>query len=498
MKDAQLILGNQLFPVSYYSRSRLVFMCEDVNLCNRFKYHKHKIIFFLASMRTYWSELQKSGFDGTYEKIGKGSNFEKKLAAFVNENGIGKIFVYEIEDKFFERFINAFCTSHDIELYIEESPMFLHSRSEFKDYLKTSKKPFMKTFYEAWRRKSGVLMEEGLPLGGKYSFDADNRKKIPKKHVLKESPPHVEENKAEKNVTVKEVARVVNELFSEHPGNSSDFWLATSREEALQVMERFFKERFSEFGVYEDAIDERNPFLYHSVLSPYINIGFLLPSEVLEKALNAPAPLNSKEGYIRQVAGWREFIRGIYQNYSEIQESENFFAHDRKLANTWYLGSTGLDPLDHAISKALKFAYNHHIERLMIISNVMLLCEVDPKQVYKWFMEMYADSSDWVMAPNVYGMGQFSDGGIFATKPYICGSNYIIKMSHYKKGDWSDVLDGLYWRFIHKNRGFFSSNYRLKMMVSLLDKMPSERKKLLFEKAENFIEKNTYIEEFES
>ena len=202
--------------------------------------------------------------------------------------------------------------------------------------------------------------------------------------------------------------------------------------------------------------------------------------------------LNSLEGYIRQIIGWREFMRGIYQNYSKEMESGNFFKHNRKMKDTFYDGSTGLDPLDHAIKNASKFGWSHHIERLMILSNIMNLCEVEPKSVYKWFMEMFVDSSDWVMVPNVYGMGLFSDGGIFATKPYICGSSYFMKMMDFKRGDWCNVMDGLYWRFIDRNRKFFLKNPRLSMMVRIFDKMKEDRKKLILSEANKFIKDNTY------
>tara|TARA_Y100000385_G_C12909521_1_gene557764 strand:- start:74 stop:886 length:813 start_codon:yes stop_codon:yes gene_type:complete len=267
--------------------------------------------------------------------------------------------------------------------------------------------------------------------------------------------------------------------------------MATSRKEALKELNFFLKNKFELFGVFEDAIDLRDPFLYHSVLSPYINIGFITPEEIVKKALEADVSINSKEGFIRQIIGWREFIHGIYQEYSEFQENENFFKHKRKLKECWYQGNTGILPLDDAIKKVNKYGYNHHIERLMIISNLMLLCRVDPREVHKWFMEMYVDSSDWVMGPNVYGMAQFSDGGIFATKPYISGSNYILKMSHYRKDDWSEIWDGLYWMFIKDNQDFFKKNYRMSMMVKLLEKMDDSKKKKLFKLANEFISATT-------
>ena len=184
-------------------------------------------------------------------------------------------------------------------------------------------------------------------------------------------------------------------------------------------------------------------------------------------------------------------MRGIYQNYDEKMQKSNFFNHKNKMKKNWYDGTTGLDPLDHAIKNAKNHAWSHHIERLMILSNIMNLCEISPKQVYDWFMEMFMDSSDWVMSPNVYGMGLFSDGGIFATKPYICGSAYFLKMMDFKKGPWCLIMDGLYWRFIDKNKKFFLKNPRLSMMVRILEKMKPDRKREIFLAANSFIKSNT-------
>ena len=213
--------------------------------------------------------------------------------------------------------------------------------------------------------------------------------------------------------------------------------------------------------------------------------------KVLEFHKKNKIRINSLEGYLRQVIGWREFMRGVYQSYSDEMESKNFFKQKRKMKKSWYEGTTGLPPLDYAIKNAKNYGWSHHIERLMILSNIMNLCEIKPTIVYKWFMEMFVDSSDWVMVPNVYGMGLFSDGGIFATKPYICGSSYFMKMMDFKKGDWCNTMDGLYWRFINRNRNFFLKNPRLSMMVRVFDKMKNDRKKLILSEADKFIKQNT-------
>ena len=199
------------------------------------------------------------------------------------------------------------------------------------------------------------------------------------------------------------------------------------------------------------------------------------------------------EGFLRQILGWREFIRGVYQNYSEKMESKNYWGHKRKMTDAWYEGTTGIPPLDDAIKGAQEYGYTHHINRLMILSNVMNMCEIDPDEIYKWFMEMFIDSSEWVMVPNVYGMGTFADGGTFATKPYICGSSYMLRMSNFKKGDWCEIVDGLYWNFIEKNRDFFASNPRLGLMVRSLEKMNKDRKDAIYKAAHEFIDKHTYV-----
>ena len=226
-------------------------------------------------------------------------------------------------------------------------------------------------------------------------------------------------------------------------------------------------------------------------------MGLLTPDEVIQKALDIAKlnsiPINSLEGFIRQIIGWREFIRGIYHYKGKEEQNSNFWKHDRKLTTDWYEGTTGITPLDDAIKDCIKYGYTHHIPRLMIICNIMNLSKIDPNEIYKWFMEMFVDSSDWVMVPNVYGMGTFADGGIFATKPYSCGSNYILKMSNYKKDEWCDIVDGLYWMFMNDNIAFFKSNPRLAILVKSLERMNEDRKQMIFEKANDFIERKTLI-----
>lgn len=482
MSSLGLVLGNHLFEPKYFKKfPEHLFMCEDLSLCTHFKYHKQKILHFLVSMREFCDLMSEKNFKVSYYKLAKQDQFFQKLQSEIKKHKIKDLHCFEIEDKFFETEIQEFCNESGVSLILHQNPMFVATRQEFRDYLADVKKPLMASFYKRQRIKHNVLMLGDLPKGGEWSYDKENRKKIPKKfEVLNYQPPAVQSAHRE------DVTNLIEKYFSGHPGTLEDFWIPVNRKQALKQLKKFLEVRLEYFGPYQDALDERAPFLYHSLISPSINIGHLTPLEVVksaEKYLNKEN-ISSVEGFIRQVLGWREFVRGIYQNFDDEQQTSNFFKHKRKLKPCWYSGTTGIEPVDQAIRKALKYGYCHHIERLMVLSNLMLLLEVHPQEVYKWFMELFVDSSDWVMGPNIFGMGQFSDGGVFATKPYISGSNYILKMSHYKKGDWCDGVDGLYWQFIEKKKEFFAKNHRMSMMVRSLEKMDSERKKLIFKAAD--------------
>ncbi len=490
------LLGNHLFPLKYldrFKKDNIFYMAEDHELCTYEKHHKQKILLFLSSMRSYSGNLIDNKYIVEYSKIEQKefkTSYFQKLEKIISKKKIKEVSSFEVEDKFFEKKLKNFFSKIKIKWNIIPSPMFLNSRNEFKNYLSKSKKPFMATFYKEVRKKTGILMgAEGNPIGGKWSFDDENRNKLPKKFFVPMFPK-ISESKHTKNLKP-----IIQKIFYKHPGNVDNFWFATEYKDVIRLLNFFIREKSNLFGDYEDAVNQKDNILFHSALSPYLNLGLITPEIVIQKILEFhkknKIKINSLEGYLRQVIGWREFIRGIYQNYSDKMETKNFFKHNRKMKSSWYEGNTGLPPLDYAIKNVLIHGWSHHIERLMILSNIMNLCEVKPNYVYKWFMEMFVDSSDWVMVPNVYGMGLFSDGGIFATKPYICGSSYILKMMDFKKGEWCNIMDGLYWRFINKNRNFFLKNPRLSMMVRVFDKMKDKRKKLILSEADKFIKANT-------
>ena len=487
-----IILGNQLFNPNYLLpyKDHKFFMAEDYALCTFEKHHKLKILLFLSSMRSFKNELKTKNFNVIYKDFNNDFklSYEQKLEKIIKEKKIKEISFFEIEDKFFEKRILNLVKKNSLKANQVKSPMFLIERQEFKNYLSKNKRPFMANFYKYVRTKTNLLMSNnGTPKGNKWSFDEENRKKLPKNIKI----PEISKIKQTKHTI--ELKKFVNINFKDHPGNTDMFWFPTTRKDANKWLDEFLKERIKLFGDYEDAVTDKSNTVFHSALSPLINLGLITPEEIIErlKKIENKVPLNSLEGYIRQIIGWREFMRGIYQNYDQRLEKTNYFNHKRKMKKSWYDGTTGLDPLDHAIINAKDYGWSHHIERLMILANIMNLCEINPKQVYKWFMEMFVDSSDWVMAPNVYGMGLFSDGGIFATKPYICGSSYFQKMMHFKKGPWCDVMDGLYWKFIDRHKKFFLKNPRLAMMVRISEKMNKERKLRIFKAANNFIKENT-------
>ncbi|TGM05085.1 cryptochrome/photolyase family protein [Leptospira jelokensis] len=496
MKKALLILGNQLFDLTTKipkeKRSEyLVFMREENELCTYFQFHKQKILFFFLAMRAFAKELSTLGFTVHYERFGESTNsYEIQFLSFLKSASISEVHFFEIEDRFFETRIKDLLAKNQYSWFEHKSPMFLTKRSEFQAYLKSVRKPFMKTFYESQRKKLNILLDAGgQPAGGKWSFDADNRKKLPKSYAAPELPK-IKFTKEEL-----EVFAIVDNQFPNHPGNTDHFWLPTTRKGAKQWLDQFLKDRLNQFGPYEDAFSLEYPFLQHSVLTPFLNSGLLTPKEVIDSTINFAnknkIPIASLEGFIRQIIGWREFIRGIYQNFDKEQTNTNYFSHKRLINKHWYDGTTGIPPLDHVIRKCQKFGYAHHIERLMVVGSLMLLLEISPKEAYRWFMEMFIDSSDWVMGPNVYGMAIYSDGGIFATKPYFCGSNYYQKMGTFPKGEWEHAVDGLYWSFIETHKELFSRNPRTSVLVGNLNRMQKEKKENLFQIARAWKEKLT-------
>ena len=483
-----VILGNQLFPLEYISQLNInkVYMKEDIELCTYFKHHKMKLTLFLTAMRDYRDLLKKNHFEVHYKpfKLDQKTNskYIDDLRIFIKKNKINRLYVYDIIDKFFKK---KFLTlSNEVDLTFIPSPMFFLSQEDLKEYGDNNKNLRMVSFYQMMRKKLNILIDENeKPTGGKWSFDELNRKRLPKEIKI---PATTFFNKS-KNID--DVKLIVDEYFSGHPGDNKSFWAPTNRKQALNLLKEFIELKFKNFGDFEDAVDIDENFLFHSCLSSSLNLGLITPKDVIEEVNKSKdIPINSLEGFIRQIIGWREFIRGVYVAKGSEERTRNFWGFNRKIPISFYEGTTGIEPVDDTILKINKSGYANHIERLMVIGNFMLLCEFDPNEVYRWFMELFIDSYDWVMVPNVYGMSQFADGGLMSTKPYISGSSYVLKMSNYKKGDWCPLWDSLFWNFINKQRDFFLTNPRMRMLVSTYDRMKNEKKENITLTSHNYLE----------
>jgi len=494
-KSCCIVLPNQLFKESlFHKKDFKVFLIEEHLFFNQYKFHKQKICFHRATMKFYYDYLNDFGCNTEYiDSFSKESNI-KLLIKKINNLGYKIIEIYDPVDYLLCKRLKNVCTELKIKLVIHESKLFINTSEELKDFFKESKKKFFQTsFYKLERKKRNVLVDDdGKPIGGEWTYDILNRKKFPKDEI----PPKIINPK--KNKYVIESEKYVTKYFNENYGSLGQFNYPTTIEESENWFRNFLKERFDKFGDYEDAIVKHNLTLNHSILSPLMNVGFINPKKVIKESIEYAEeydiPINSTEGFIRQIIGWREFIRGVYCVKGTFERTNNYWGFNRKIPESFYSGKTGIEPIDTSIKKVLKTGYLHHIERLMVLGNFMLLCEFDPDEVYKWFMELFIDSYDWVMVPNIYGMSQFADGGLMSTKPYISSSNYIYKMSDYNKNDWDKVWDGLFWRFMDKQRDFFIKNPRLRMLINTFDKMDPIKKENHLINGEKFI-KSITIEE---
>jgi len=450
--------------------------------------HRQKLVLHRASMKAYAAALAGDGHEVTYIDAPEGSGTDS--AALLGRHlprGITSLHLADPADDVLMKRVKRFANARELPLVVQASPNFLSPPEFLEAQIGGKKRPFMARFYEAQRKRMNLLLEaDGSPTGGQWSFDAENRARYPKSGT----PP--EEPRAASNAFVTDAVEYVNHRFSENPGGLDDFRWAVTHADADAWLGRFLDERFAEFGVYEDAVSVQHPFLHHSAISPMLNIGLLDPAEVvarvMARAQRPPAvPLNSLEGLLRQIIGWREFMAGIYRHRGTAIRNGNFWNHTRPMPRAFYDATTGVPPVDRVIRQVLRDGYCHHIERLMILGNFMLLCRIRPDDIHRWFMELFVDAFDWVMVPNVYGMSQFADGGTFTTKPYLSGSNYLLKMSDEPKGPWCAVWDGLFWSFIADHRDFFLRNPRLSMMVRNWEKMPSAKQQAHREAAERFL-----------
>ncbi|HMO13374.1 MAG TPA: cryptochrome/photolyase family protein [Pirellulaceae bacterium] len=464
---AALIFPHQLFeehpaltPVD------IAVLVEDPLFFKQYRFHQQKLILQRASMQVYAQQLRQNGIESLYIEANELES-TAQIAPILKLRGITSVQYVDPSDDWLSAALENSLARENIRFEVLEDPYFLTPMHVWKEYASRRKRWYFTEFYISQRKRLNVLVEGAHPTGGKWSFDTENRKRLPKDVLIPEIAWPGE------NPAVTEAMHYVAHNFPQAIGSGERFRYAVSTRDARTLLNDFVERRLSRFGDYEDAIARDETFLFHSVLTPYLNIGLISPGEVVSAALaySDRVPFNALEGFIRQVIGWREYMRGVYLNLGRRQRSRNFWQHHHSMPSAFYDGSTGILPVDTVIHRVLDNAYCHHIERLMVLGNFMLLCEISPDAIYQWFMELFIDAFDWVMVPNVYGMSQYADGGLITTKPYISSSTYIRKMSDFKKGDWCEIWDALYWRFVWKHRDHLAQNPRTKLMIKQCERM---------------------------
>lgn len=485
---AILVFPHQLFDVHpLWKKSNRLYLVEEQLYFRQFSFHPHKLIFHRASMQHFAECRQKEGLVVTHIAATESLSDIRLLIPSLAKAEIKTIHYINPDDDWLERRLQKSAAESGIQLICHENPSFLMTVKDADEFFARQKRYFQTDFYTWQRKKTGILLlPDGKPVGGKWSFDAENRKRFPRGGKLPALPL------PGRGRLISAATTYASDNFSWNYGPAGDFFYPVTPADARRWLDDFLAHRFREFGDYEDAMLKGETVLHHSLLSPLLNAGLLLPGDVLNKTLDAAkefkVPLNSLEGFVRQVLGWREFIRQLYTREGRKQRTQNYWGFTRKIPESFWQGHTGMVPFDTVTGRVKQSAYCHHIERLMVLGNLMLLCEFDPDEVYRWFMAFFIDAYDWVMVPNVYGMSQFADGGLMTTKPYISGSNYLLKMGDWEKGEWQQAWDGLFWRFMHVHRDFFLQNPRLGMLLRQFDQMPADKRNKHLHNAERFLD----------
>lgn len=502
------ILGDQLLPshplIPSPSPDLFVGMIESYPRGTHVQYHQQKLTLLYSAMRHYSADLKKRKFRTLYHHLTDSparADYTTTLAQWVDQHRIREIHLLEPNEYDSLHSLPALSKKLGVPIVTHPSTQFLVPRTEFATWASGKKHLLMETHYRRLRTERNILMTpQGQPEGGDWNLDDQNRRTF--REFAKEKPQVPPLPPPVKDPIVQEVAAQVSKLFPHHPGLAADLWVPTTREGALDWLKQFIRQRLEKFGPWEDTMVDGENILFHSVLSPLLNLGLLTPLECIHAAEKAyrdgKAPLNSVEGFIRQILGWREFIHGIYWLKMPEYREVNFLGAVRPLPQWAYTGKTEMRCVSQAIHGAVDHAYNHHIQRLMVLGNYFLLGGYEPKAVLRWYTEMYLDAYDWVMVPNVLGMILFADGGFFATKPYAAGAAYQDKMGNHcascrfdpKKKDGPDAcpFHSLYWNFFGQHAKLFGKNPRIGMMVKIWEKKPSAEQKEIRQKAQRFLD----------
>jgi len=500
-----LILGDQLsHDVSslrdFDPETDVILMAEVAQETTYVLHHKQKIAFILSAMRHFADELRERSFIVDYCRLDDADNsgsFTGELARAVARHRPQRVVVTEPGEWRVRAMMDLWPEQLDLPIEIRTDDRFLCSLADFGFWARGRKTYRMEFFYREMRRRTGILMDGDHPCGGRWNFDAANRQRLT--HAVK--PP--ERFGSTPDPITREVIDLVASRFGEHFGALEGFSWAVNRQEALAALDHFVLNALPLFGDYQDAMALREPFLFHAVLSPYLNIGLLRPGEVCAAAEEAfrtgHAPINAAEGFIRQILGWREYVRGIYWLEMPHYAKTNALGADRPLPWFYWSGETRMNCMAGTIADTWRNAYAHHIQRLMVTGNFALLAGVRPTELEEWYLAVYADAFDWVELPNTHGMVLYADDGLLASKPYAASGAYINKMSDYcdtcsyspkvKIGPGACPFNFLYWNFLIEKRAFLERNSRLTMPYRTLDRMSQDRKQAITQEARAFLER---------
>jgi len=494
-----LVLGDQLSEglsaLCAADKARdVVVMAEVADETGYVPHHPKKIALVLSAMRHFSADLLDAGWTVAYSRLDDAENagsIAGELLRRAEEHGAHEVIATRPGEW---RLFDALDTL-PLQVRVLPDDRFIASLAEFDDWAEGRKELRMEYFYRLMRRKTGLMMDGDDPAGGKWNFDHDNRKPA-QADMLRSGPMQFTPD----DVT-EEVLALVERRFDNNFGTLRPFNFAVTRTQALCALDHFVKHLLEGFGDYQDAMLRDDQFLHHSLLSPYINVGLLNPLEVCQRVEQAwkdgHVPINAAEGFIRQIIGWREYVRGIYFREGPDYTARNVLGHDRALPRMYWGGETRMNCMAHAIGQTGDEAYAHHIQRLMVTGNFALLAGIAPAEVHEWYLAVYIDAYEWVEAPNVIGMSQWADGGIIASKPYVSSGNYINKMSDYcgdcaysvkdKTGATSCPFNTLYWHFLDRHRDQFQGNYRMGMIYRTWDKMDEERRAEVLKTADDFL-----------
>ncbi|MDD7805171.1 MAG: cryptochrome/photolyase family protein [Endozoicomonas sp. (ex Botrylloides leachii)] len=503
MNSIRVILGDQLSPSisslkGYNPDTDIILMCEVWHEATYVKHHKKKIAFLFSAMRHFAEVLKHQGYNVKYtslDALNNSGSFSGEVKRMLSKYDLNRIVVTHPGEYRVLAELQDLEDELNIPVEIREDDRFLCSSARFARWAEDRKQLRMEYFYREMRKTYNILMDGNAPIGGQWNYDTENRK--PAKEDLTIPPPYI----GKIDGITQDVILLVSERFGAHFGNVEPFYFAVTRADALKVLAQFIEQRLPNFGDYQDAMIQGEPWMYHSHISFYLNCGLLLPLECVKAAETSyhqgKVPLNAVEGFIRQIIGWREYVRGIYWLKMPEYADQNYFEANRTLPDFYWSANTKMNCLRQCVLETKQNAYAHHIQRLMVLGNFALLAGIDPKEVNEWFLIVYADAYEWVELPNVSGMILFADGGYLASKPYAAGGNYINKMSNYcknctykvrkKSGSDACPFNYLYWDFLDRNRKKLAGNHRIGMMYKTLERMSEEKQKAIRDDSKKFL-----------